>query len=57
MSYYDTHDFCKRDLERPLKEHWELYHYIEVQNPEKAALVMKKHLKNMLEFAKEQKMK
>ena len=57
MSYYQTHDFCKRDYERPSKEHWELYRHIEEQNPEKAALAMKKHLKNLVEFAKEQKLK
>jgi GntR family transcriptional repressor for pyruvate dehydrogenase complex len=57
MTYYHTHDFCKRDYERPLKEHWELYHYIEAQDASKAALLMKKHLKNLLEFAKERKLR
>jgi len=57
LSYYHTHDFCVRDYERPLREHWELYQHIEAQQPEKAAMTMKKHLKNLLEFAKEQKLK
>ena len=57
MVHYHTHDLCVRDLERPLKEHWELYRHIEMQEPEKAALTMKKHLKNILQFAQQQKLK
>ncbi|MDR1974960.1 MAG: FadR family transcriptional regulator [Bacteroidales bacterium] len=54
LNHYRKYDLCTSNYERPATEHKKLYEYIVAQDEVNASLLMKKHLKNIMVFAKKQ---
>jgi GntR family transcriptional repressor for pyruvate dehydrogenase complex len=57
LNHYRKHNLCMDNYDRPVAEHEKLYEYIVAQDEANASLLMKKHLKNIMIFAKKQTQK
>ncbi|MDR2511901.1 MAG: FadR family transcriptional regulator [Bacteroidales bacterium] len=55
LKHYRKYGLCVSDYDRPIREHLELYNAIKERDCSKAALLMKKHLENIVVFAQKQK--
>jgi GntR family transcriptional repressor for pyruvate dehydrogenase complex len=57
LNHYRKYNLCMANYERPAEEHKKLYEYIVAQDEVNVSLLMKKHLKNIMVFAKKQTQK
>ncbi|MDR2556816.1 MAG: FadR family transcriptional regulator [Bacteroidales bacterium] len=57
LVHYRKYNLCMANYSRPMAEHKKLYEYIVAQDEVNASLLMKKHLKNIMVFAKKQTQK